>query len=131
MAMGCVFAQADIGDDDQLGQGTLQLAHGALDNAVLRISPGGAGVLGIRNTEQENRRHTEIVGTDGFPDEFIGGELVNTGHGTNLAAHLFSSDGEERQDQLIDAQACFGEEPSQGGSLAQPARAVSRELSER
>jgi hypothetical protein len=55
MPVAHVFAQADIGDDQQAGQFFLQQPDGLLDDAVARIGAGGPFILARGNAEQQHR----------------------------------------------------------------------------
>ncbi len=107
MAVRHVFAQADVGDDQQFRQFLFEQAHGLLDDAVGGISAGGLGVLGIRDAEQQNGGHAEFMGAGGVADQFIGRKLENAGHGLDGTAEFAASADEEWQDQLRGAQIGF------------------------
>ena len=72
MAMRSVFAQADVGNDQERGQFFFQQAHGFLHDAVWGVSAAGFVVFFIGNAEQQNRRDAEGVGGGGFAHNFIG-----------------------------------------------------------
>ena len=123
MAMHHVFAQADVGDDQQRRQFLFQQPDGLLHDAVLRISARGLPVLLAGDAEQQNRRNAEGVGAGRFADQFIRRKLKDPGHGLDGTAHFFAGAREQRQHQLLNAQPGFGHEPAQRGRLPQPARA--------
>jgi hypothetical protein len=100
MAVLQVFAQADVGDDQQLGQLPLQQAHGLLDDALGRIGAGGPSVFGVGNAEQQDRRHARFVRPGRLAQHFIGGKLKHAGHGGDGVAQFVAAPGEERQYQL-------------------------------
>ena len=127
MAVFHVFAQADVGDDQQRRQFLFQQPDGLLDNAVLRVSAGGPGVLFVGNAKKQNGRHADGVGARRFADDFIRRKLEHSGHGLDGAAQFFAEAREQRQDQLVHVQVRFGHEPPQCRRLPQPARAINRE----
>ena len=126
MAVLHVFAQADVGDDQQRRQFLFQQPHGLLDNAVFRVSAGGLRVLFVGNAKEQNRRHAEGVGARRFADDFIRRKLEHAGHGVDGVAQFSAAAREQRQDELVDAQVRFGHEPPQRRRLPQPARAINR-----
>ena len=80
--------------------------------------------------EEQHSGNAELMRAGGFLHKFIDGKLEDAGHRADGAADFFSGTGEERQDELLDAQAGLGHEPAQGGGLAQTARARGGKLSD-
>ena len=58
MAVFHVFAQADIGKDQQLRKLPFQQANGALHDAIGSVGTRGAIIFGVRNTEQQYSGHS-------------------------------------------------------------------------
>ena len=104
MAVLHVFAQADIGDDEQLGQLLLQQPHGLLDDAVGGVGAGGFGVFAVGNAEQQHGRHAQLVRAGRLAQQFIRRKLEHAGHGGDGPAQLAARADEQRQDQLGDVQ---------------------------
>ena len=82
MAMVRVFAQADIGDDDQVGRGGLDGAHGLLDDAVRRKILQADGIFGRGDAEEHHGRNAQRNNFARFGGQLIDGKLVDAGHGT-------------------------------------------------
>src|SRR6185312_11471673 len=113
-----VFAEADVGDDEQFGQFLFEQADGLLGDAVGGISAGGFGVFFVRNAEEQNGGHAGFVRGGGVAHNFVGRELEHAGHGGNGTAQFASAADEERQDELRGVQPGFTDEAAQGGGGA-------------
>jgi hypothetical protein len=126
-----VFAEADVGDDEEVGQFLFEQAHGLLDNAVDGVGAGGFGVFFVGNAKEQNGGHTGGVGVGGVAEEFVGRELKDAGHGGDGAAEFASAADEERQDELRGVQLGFADEAAQGGAGAQAPGPVSGKLADK
>ena len=125
-----VFAQAYVGDDEQRRQFFFQEPHGLLHDSILGIRAGSFRVFFVGNAEKQNRRDPERVRANGLAQQFIGRKLEHAGQGGDRAAEFPSGPNEQRQHELRRSQMGFGHELPQRCRLTQPARAISRKLSD-
>ena len=125
-----VFAQANVGDDEQRRHFFFQQPDGLLDDAIFRISTGSLRVFFVGNAKKQDCRDAVSVGARRFADQFIRRKLKDAGHGGDGVAQLAPATNKHRQHELLDAQARFGDKPSQRRRLPQPARAITRKLSD-
>ena len=102
---------------------------GLLDDSVFRERAGSLRVLFVGNAEKQNRQHAERVGARGLAQQFVGRKLENSRHGVDGLAQLATGADEQRQNQLLHAQARFADEIPQCGRRAQTARAIIWKLS--
>ena len=84
VAVAHVFAETDVGDDQQLGPALFEQAHGLLHNAVFSIGSAGLFVLNGRNAEQDHGREARIHGLGHLLFQLLQAELVLAGHGGNF-----------------------------------------------
>ena len=124
MAVAHVFAEADIGHDDQIRQFLFQQSHRLLHDAVAGVGAGGLFILGVGNAEEQDGGHSQGVRPPGFLGRLVGRELKDAGHGGDGLARLASAAGEKGQDQLGGVERGFAHEAAQGGRLAQAPGAV-------
>ena len=80
MPVAHVFAQANIRDDEQIGQFFFEKADGLLNDSILRISTGRAFVFAIWNAEQQHRRNTKRMCASCLTQQFIRRKLEHAGH---------------------------------------------------
>ena len=80
MTVAHVFAQADIGHDEQSGQFAFQLAHRTLHNAVFGVGTAGTLVLLWRDTKQDHRRDTGLVRCRRLTHNLIDRQLKHPRH---------------------------------------------------
>ena len=66
MAMAHVFAQANIGDCDQLRTFRLNGSESFLNDSIFRVSAAGVFVLVFWNPEKQDRLEPEILSTARF-----------------------------------------------------------------
>jgi len=124
-----VFAQAHVRDDEQRRQFFFQQPHCLLHDAVPGERAGRRRIFFFRNAEQQNRRHAERVRRRRLAHNFVRRQLEHAGHGGDGAAQFFAAAREQRQHELLDAQARFANEFPQRGRRPQPARAIIWKLS--
>lgn len=60
-----VFAQADIGDDQQRWELLLQQPDGLLDDAIARRGSAGFQIFLVGDAEQQHRRHARFMSIRG------------------------------------------------------------------
>src|ERR1035441_8658651 len=71
MAVLHIFAQANVSDNQQLGQFLLEQAHGLLDDAIGGIGAGSFGIFAMWNTEEQNRGHAKFMSPGRLAQEFV------------------------------------------------------------
>ena len=124
MAVLHVFAQANVGDDQQRRQFLFQQPHGLLDDAVLRVSAGSLGVLFVGNAEKQDRGNAERMGARRFAHEFIRRKLEDAGHGVDGAAQFVPARANSGRTSCSTLKRVSADEPPQRRRLPQPARAI-------
>ena len=62
MAVAGVFAQADVGDDEQFRIGLLEAGHGLLHDAVGGVGPAADRVFFLRQPEKHDRAQSLVHG---------------------------------------------------------------------
>jgi acylphosphatase len=127
VAVTCVFAIADIGEDEQSGNFALDRTNRALNNAVLGGTTGSDFVLLIRNSEQDYAPDAERMDFAALVDNAIDGHLRVAGHGRDLAPHSFAFADKEREYELRRLEVGFANKIAHGLAGAQPAQTDFRE----
>jgi hypothetical protein len=118
MAVGGVFAEADVGDHEELGQGFFEELHGLLDDAVAMPCARSAVIFTGRKPEEQHGGNPKIECRGGVLNQFIWGKLKDAGHGGDGLTQFFAGPDEEREDELPGIQMGFGNETAQRGGLA-------------
>jgi acylphosphatase len=127
VAVACVFAIADIGEDEQSGNFALDRTNRALNNAVLGGTTGSDFVLLIRNSEQDYAPDAERMDFAALVDNAIDGHLRVAGHGRYFAPHSFAFADKERKYELRRLEVGFANKIAHGLAGAQPAQTDFRE----
>ena len=88
VAVAGVFAEADVGDEDELlgGGGLLERAQALLHDSVFVPCAGALFVFGFGQAEEQQAADAEAGGFFGFANGFIDGEIEDAGHGADGAA---------------------------------------------
>jgi hypothetical protein len=115
MAVLHIFAQANVSDNQQLGQFLLEQAHGLLDDAIGGIGAGSFGIFAIWNTEEQNRGHAKFMSPGRLAQEFVRGKLKHARHRVNGPPQLAPAADKKWQDQLPNMQLRLPHQLSQGG----------------
>jgi hypothetical protein len=126
MTVAHVFAEANVGNDEEFRQRFFQRANCLLNDAVAGVSAGGLFVFGFRNAEKNYGAHAGFEGGFGFAEDFIDGKLENAGHGADGFANIFSGAREQRQNEAGVAEGSFGDEIAQRGSRAEATQTLDR-----
>ena len=104
MAMAHVFAQANVGHDNELAAARFDRADGFLDDAVFGVGATGLFVFLPRNSKEQDRLKPQVLGAFCFVRDFAGRELKNAGHAANrLPAAQFFAD-EKGEDEVVDGE---------------------------
>ena len=121
-----VFAEANVGDDEQVGTFRLDRADCLLHDAILRIGAGSALVLFVRQAEKEDSAEPGLRGADGFAGDLVRRDLLDPGHAADGAAALDFLANEKRKDEIVRREDGLAHEVAQRGGAAQTARAVNQ-----
>jgi hypothetical protein len=132
VAVAGVFAQADVGDEDEFlrGRGLLDGAQSLLHDAVFIPCAGALLVLGFGQAEEEQAAEAQSCRFFCFADGFIDGEVEDAGHGADGLAHGLAGADEQGVDQVAGLQSGFAHQGAQGLGAAQAAHARFRETHE-
>ena len=130
MAVGCVGAEADVCEDDEIGVFLLDLRDGALHGAA-RVGGGRAAFVlagALVLSEEEDALHA--LGDDGLKGlhKLVGRVAELSGHGGDGLLAAAARDYEDRPDELLRAGRRHGEEIAYGGGAAEAAEADCGEL---
>lgn len=72
VAVAHVFAEADVGNDEEIGEFLFEEADGLLDDAIFGVGPGGFGVFGFGDAEEEDGADAVLEGGGGVVEYFVG-----------------------------------------------------------
>jgi hypothetical protein len=122
-----VLAQADVGDDQQVGVRGLESAYRQLDDTV--VVPGARTLLVLlgRDAEQQHRRDAEGQGLAGLLDDRRERVAVDAGHRVDRPAAVQALLHEQREDEVAGVEARLADEVAQHGRAAEAAHARGRE----
>ncbi len=115
-----VLAEADVGDDAQLGRGALRRGDRALHDAIRRVGARAARVLLFGNAEQDDGRNPEIRDGLRLFGDLIGREPEDAGHRPDRLAHAAAAHGEEREHQVVAREARLAHQSPQRLGAPQP-----------
>src|SRR3954454_14448723 len=113
-----VLAEADVRQQEQLGEAPAQLAQRALDDAGVRPRARALLVLVFRNPEQDHRLDAEADELLGLTHDVLDGEAAERRQ--KLIAARVRAD-EERHDELVQVEMCLSDQIAQRRSSAQSA----------
>ncbi len=115
-----VLAQAQVGDDEQVGVGGLDRARGELDDALVVPRAGALLVLVGGQAEEQHAGDAERGGDARLLDGAVDREVVDAGQrGDRAAALAAAGDDEHGGDQVRDRQLGLAHQPAQDAGLAQ------------
>ena len=118
-----VLAEADVGEDEQLGVRRLDRARGELDRAVVVPGAGAVGVLLGGDAEEQDGRDAERVGGAGLLHDRGDAVAVDAGHRGDRRAPLQPVLDEQRQHEVRRRQRGLAHEVAQRAGAAQAAQA--------
>ena len=128
MAVIGVLAQAHVGDDEEIGQGVLQRADRALDDAVVVEVLLPDRILRRGDAEEQHRRNPRRGGPLRLLDRLIDRELADPRHGGNRIAHVRTMDDEHRIDEIGGGQHRLADGRAQPRGVPETARPVAQEV---
>ena len=117
-----VFAEADVGDDDQMRHLALDRADGALHR---RVGVGGfrAGrILAVGQAEEQHAEDAICLRRRRFLDGFVDRQVEDARHGADLAPYATAFADEERQDEAVGRQPRLAHEAADRLAAAQAPR---------
>ena len=123
-----VLAQADIADDEQVGDRALHRTDGLLHDPLVVVGFGAGAVLRRGNAKEDDAAQSQRGGPLRILHELIDGELRDAGQGCDGAPQPFTVRNEQRPDELRRRDVGFLHEAAEGGGPAQPSHAANRKL---
>ena len=125
MAVRGVLAEADVGDEDEAGEGrfTLDGAQGGLDDAIVGPGAGSLLIFGGGQTEEQYAAEAQCDTLVRFLQSLIDGKIEDPGHGGDGLADAFAGHDEERIDQRGGLKVRLADEAAQGFGAAHSSHA--------
>ena len=121
-----VFAEAQVGDHQELGRDSPGDPDRLLDDAVIARGGRAACVFVLRDSEQEDRRDAQL---GRFGDRFaepVERELVLAGHRRDFTPEVLAVIDEKRIDQVVDGKTRFADQVAQSRMTAEAAWPMKR-----
>ncbi len=128
MAVIGVFAQAHIGDYQQIGNRLFDCTDGLLHDSFIQVSLAPDRVFVLRYAEQYHCGDSESVDFLAFAHRAIDRQLRDTGHGRDRLCLVFSRSDKERVDKISRLKRRFANQVSQFVISTQSSRPISREI---
>ena len=130
MAVGCVLAEADVGDEDQRIElvVALERAQALLRDAVGGVGSAGLLVLGVGQAEEKQAAETERGAGFRFLHRLVDGEVEDAGHGGDFLADAFAGADEDGLNERGGGEVGFADEGAQGFGAAETAQARGGEV---
>ena len=100
MAVVGVFAEADVGHQQQLRGSLLGHADGLGDDAGVAGGIAAGGVFLGGDAEEDHAAQAQFGGLADFVGQQVGRELKIARHGRDLPTHVLAGANEQRQDQV-------------------------------
>ena len=122
VAMVGIFAQAHVGDDDDVAVRRFDRPNRLLDDAIGREIFCPHAVFLIRDTEKEDGRDVQPTDFINLTRQLVNGQPVLTRHGANFTACIRSVLDEKWIDEVVDGERCLLHHVAQCGGVAQAAR---------
>ena len=119
-----VLAEADVGDDHEVGELVLDGAHGHLHDALGVVGAGRRRVLVRGDAEQQDRRDAELDDLAHLAEQVADGELEAPGHRGDGVLDVLAGDHEERVDEIVDRERGLAEHVADGRRATQAPHAV-------
>ncbi len=124
VAVGGVLAEADVGDDHQIGSQVLDGPDGPLHRSrrAVRLAP--LLVLGLGDAEDQDSRDPEIHHLANFVHQPVHRKAEDSRKRRDLFHLSHAGNDEDRIDQIVHGQGRLPDHAPQGFSAPQPAHAV-------
>ena len=100
MPVAGVFAEADVGNDQEFRQGFLDGSGRLLHDSLCIVSAGPHFIFLLRNAEHDHRRDIQPRSLTALLDQEVHRPAVVAGHGADLLLHLRARTGKKRVDEL-------------------------------
>ena len=124
VAVAGVFAQADVGDHEQIELGFANRFDRKLHRAGCRGGFRAGFVLVLGQAEKNHGGNAEVGDFAALFDDLIGRLLENARHGADFRAHFGARARKHRIDQAAGRKLRFADEPAQRFGAAQAARTM-------
>ena len=118
-----VLAEADVGDEDELGHPLTECAERALHDPVVLPRARSLLVLGLRDAEQQHRLDTECVCFLGLVAQEVDRALHDRIQTLERILDPFARADEERVDEVSDIQPCLAHELAESAGSTEPSKA--------
>ena len=122
-----VFAQANIAQDDELGDFALDGAGGLLHDSVVRPGAGGDLVLGLGQSEEYDGGNAQSGGLARRFHRFIHRKIEDARHGPDFLAHTLAWTDKQGVDKGLGREPGLANQRPQLVILAEAAEACDRE----
>ena len=109
-----VLTHADVGDYQQFGNFGLNRLDGLLNDAGVGIGVLAEGVFFFWNTEEKDRRDTELIDLFSLGHDMLDRLLIDAGHGDDLFFDVFAKSREHRVDHIFRAQKSLTDHAAHG-----------------
>ena len=126
-----VLAEADVSDEEQPRHRLADGAESAGNDAVGIGRTAAAGILVLRDPEEDDGGHTQIREPPALVGRAVDRELGDAGHRPDGTFHPASRDHEERLHELLDRDAGLAHQSPERFSTSEATRAVGREAAHR
>jgi hypothetical protein len=126
MSMACVFAVANVCDQQCVRHSLLDCAQGSLNDAVVRVRARRHLVLLGRNSEKNDSADAKIANFATFFNDSVDRKLRVPGHRRDVAPDVLTFADEEGKDEVGSLELGFANKRAQGFRAAQAAHSVDR-----
>ena len=120
VAVGRVFAEADVGREHELGEAGAQFPKRALDDPVVVVRARALFVLLLGNPEEQHRRDPEPDQRLRLIDERVDRALPDSRQTLERVDDALAGTGEEWHHEVAEVEPCL---PHEGAQAARPAQA--------
>ena len=124
VSMRGVFAQTDVGDDQQTRHFALERAHRGLDGRFRIVGRRPDRILLVREPEEQYAVNALGLRRRRFLDRFVNGQLIHAGHRADFASLSLTAADEERIDEHLGREPRFSHERPHRRRPAEPSRTV-------
>jgi len=126
MAVAHIFAQANVGDHDQLRTFRFDRSQRLLNNSVFCVSAARFLILTRWDAEKQDRLQPKILSAARSIDNLFHWQLKNSRHTADRPALVQFFADEQRQNKIVNGQMRFPDEVSQGRGTPQATRPMNQ-----
>ena len=114
------LAEADVGDDEQIGHRILQTANGLGHDSRLAGGVASRGVLGSGDAEKDDAADAQVGDLLAFGGEQVGRDLVVARHGADWLTKPPAGSDEQGQDQVGRTDRHLADQVADGRMVSKP-----------